>query len=148
MTDTVKQNLPAQNIKEAQEISSGMNTSLFLHIVSYFFVPLFFLTIPKVYKLAFRAWKLLEAAGDNAASLEAETVYKLHKLKWNLFLGMIFGGIGMGVLSWVLSNEVGHILATLYGVFCLVCLAFFIYADVTAMKKRFAIKGAIDKIGG
>ncbi len=148
MTDNTKQNLPAQHIKEAQEISSGMNTSLFLHILAYPIGPLFFITIPKVYKLAFRAWKLLEASGDTAASLEAETVYKLHKLKWKIFLGMIFGGIGMGVLSWVLSNEVGHILATLYGVGCLVGLAFFIYADITALKKRSAIKGAIDRIGG
>ena len=125
-----------------------MNTSLFLYIISYFFPPLFFRTIPKVYKLAFRAWKLLEATGDTAASLEAETVYKLHKLKWNLFLGMIFGGLGIGLLCLLLSNETSYTIGLLYGVLCLVCLAFFFYADVTAMKKRFPIKGSIDKIGG
>ena len=52
------------------------------------------------------------------------------------------------IMNASLPDNAGYIMGMLYGVFCLVCLAFFIYADVTAMKKRFAIKGAIDKIGG
>ena len=148
MTDTNNQTSQIQYIREAQEISSGMNSPLLIYILSYFFMPLFFLSIPKAYKLAFRAQKLLEAAGKNDASLEAEAVYKQQKLKWNLLLGLIFGGFGMGILAWILPNEIGYYVGLLYGVFSLVSLFFFIYADVTALKKRLSIKAAIDEIGG
>ncbi|WP_019002865.1 hypothetical protein [Succinimonas amylolytica] len=148
MTDTSNQNLQLQYIKEAQEISSKMNSSLLIYILSYIFMPLFLLSIPRAYKLAFRAQKLLEAAGNSAASLEAETVYKQQKMKWNILLGLIFGGLGMGILSWILPDTVGYYIAMLYGILSIVSLAYFIFADFSALNKRSPIKAAIDRIGG
>ncbi len=145
---TSSKNLPAEQIKEAQDISSSMNTSLALYILSYPIAPLFFFSIPKAYKLAFRAKNLLSAAGDEINALEAETVYKQQKLKWNLLLLGIFGGIGIGILSWILPNNIGYYISMFYGVCGIVAIIYFIFADVTALKKRSAIKNAIDKIGG
>ena len=54
----------------------------------------------------------------------------------------------MGILSWILPDTVGYYIAMLYGILSIVSLAYFIFADFSALNKRSPIKAAIDRIGG